>query len=615
MPIDGSSSTCDQAKRTTTRRTFIRSTSAVGAISAVPELTTGKKQTKPAGGTSRSKFIQSTLRNLTVREKVGQMILAQLSPTESGQPSPETVSIVKNLKIGSAMVEHINSPARTAEFNNQIQRWALETESSLPLFVGADFEFGAAHSVGSLQDNQTTQFPRNMNFGALRSRRAAADFARITAIEARVMGYHWGFAPVVDVNTDPENPVIGIRSFSGSTDLASALTGAQVPNFQADGRGIVATAKHFPGHGDTHVDSHTGLPVVSYDRETLEEVHLPPFEAAIDAGSDAIMTAHIIVEAIDPDRPATLSPPVLTGLLRDELEFDGLIVTDSMAMQAISNKWGQDRAAILAAEAGADVIMSMGGYETHANTVNALYNAVQSGELPIERVNEAAARVLEAKYKYGLLTRGGGRPSGRIFVNPKRATHRTGMIPHRRRAAEIARESMTLVKNESVLPFDDGANETTLVAGVIHTDIIASAVQEAATGDVVSWQSQQWRDKNPTDEEIAQVTALAEDVDRVLVTTYSASDLPDGQARLVNSLSDTENDTVAVSIGLPYDIASYPDVDAYLASYALDRWAQLNTSSLEALVDVVFGANPKGNLPVEIDGHYPYGHGLRYDNN
>ncbi|WP_433632773.1 glycoside hydrolase family 3 protein [Halomicrococcus sp. NG-SE-24] len=548
------------------------------------------------------------LANLSDEEKVGQMVMALMNPTADGQTSSETEAIVKELKVGAAMVEHIDAPAHTAKFNNQIQRWASETKSSLPLFVGADFEFGTAHSVGDLQDGRTTQFPRNMNLGALRSERAAADAAEITAKEARTMGYHWGFAPVADVNTDPKNPVIGIRSFSGNTNL----TAAQIPNFQAGGRGIIATAKHFPGHGDTQIDSHTGLPVVSYDRRTLEEVHLPPFEAAIDAGSDALMTAHIVVEAIDPDRPATLSSPVLTGLLREEIGFEGLIVTDAMSMQAITDIWGQDRAVVLAAKAGADVILSMGDYDTHATTVNALYDAVQTGELSMERVEEAAARVLETKRKYGLLSLGGGRQNDRIYVEPERATHSTGMAPYRRRAAEIARESMTLVKNEGIFPFDDEAIKTTLVAGVVHVDVVAAAVQEVAAGDAVSWQSSQWRDKNPTDEEIDRAAALAEDADRVLVTTYSASDLPGGQARLVDAVRATQTPTAAVSIGLPYDIASYPDVDAYLASYALDRWAQLNKSALEAAVDVIFGAKPKGTLPVEIEGHYPYGHGLRY---
>ncbi|GAA0238049.1 glycoside hydrolase family 3 protein [Halobacterium noricense] len=578
----------------------------------VPGLASGDGRTTDTD--YRSRVVQETLTDLSDREKVGQMVMALMNPTDDGQPSSEAEAVVKDLKVGSAMVEHIDTPAHTAEFNNQLQRWASETESALPLFVGADFEFGTAHSVGDLRDDQTTQFPRNMNLGALRSKRAAADSATITATEARAMGYHWGFAPVADVNTNPSNPVIGIRSFGGDTDLASSLTAAQVSNFQAGGRGIVATAKHFPGHGDTHVDSHTGLPVVSYDRETLENVHLPPFEAAIDAGADALMTAHIVVEAIDPERPATLSPPVLTGLLRDELGFNGLIVTDAMSMQAITDIWGQDRAAVLAAKAGADVVMSMGDYETHAKTVDALYDAVQIGELSMERVEEAVARVLETKMKYGLLSRGGERRSGRIYVEPERATHRTGMVPHRRRAAEIARDSMTLVKNEDVLPFDDETNATTLVAGVIHTDVIASAVRDTATGDVVSWQSSQWRDKDPTDEEIDQAATLAADADRVLVATYSASDLPEGQARLVDAVRDTGTPTAAVSVGLPYDIASYPDVDAYLASYALDRWAQLNVSALEAAVDVVFGVEPRGALPVRIDGHYPYGHGLRYEN-
>lgn len=608
-----SSDSNNDRSRSTTRRRFVKTTGALSGSAIAPGFVSRTVQSQPTNPTASRPAIDDIVATLSDREKIGQMVMALMNPTDEGKPPSWAETVVKELKVGSAMVEHVGTPAQTGEFNNQLQRWASETESKLPLLVGADFEFGAAHSVGDLQDDQTTQFPRNMNLGALGSEQAAADAAEITGAETRAMGYHWGFAPVADVNTNPENPVIGIRAFSGDTDITTTLTAAQVRGFQKMGNGIIATAKHFPGHGDTHTDSHTGLPTVSYDRETLDEIHLAPFRAAIDTGIDAIMTAHIVVETVDPERPATLSEPVLTGLLRDELGFDGLIVTDSMSMQAITDIWGQQRAAVLAAKAGADVIMSMGGYEDHAATVDALYDAVQSGELSIERVEEAATRVLEAKRTVGVLTRDGGRPGGRIYVDPKRAAHRTGTVPHLRRAAEIARESMTLVKNDGVLPFDPDEEGTTLVAGVTQVDVLADAARERSDGDVVAWQSSQWRDDDPTDEEIDEATALAETADRVLVATYSASELPAGQAQLVDSLRGTGTPTAAVSVGLPYDIASYPDVDAYVASYALDRWKQLNVSALEAVVEVVFGAEPKGTLPVEIEGHYPLGHGLRYD--
>lgn len=607
-----SSDSNNDRSQTTTRRRFVKTTGVLGGGAMAPGLVSGTVQSQSTDHTSSRPTVDDIVADLSDREKIGQMVMALMNPTDDGEPPSRAEDVVKELGVGSAMVEHVGTPAQTAEFNNQLQHWASETETELPLLIGADFEFGAAHSVSDLQGDQTTQFPRSMNLGALGSEQVAAAAAEITGTETRAMGYHWGFAPVADVNTNPENPVIGIRAFSSDTDLASELTAAQVAGFQKKGNGIIATAKHFPGHGDTHTDSHTGLPTVSYDRETLDEVHLPPFRAAIDAGIDAIMTAHIVVEAIDSERPATLSEPVLTGLLRNELGFDGLIVTDSMSMQAITDMWGQQRAAVLAAKAGADVIMSMGGYEDHAATVDALYGAVQSGELSIERIEEAATRVLEAKRKVGVLTRG-GQPSGRIYVHPKQAAHRTGKIPYLHRAAEIARESMTLVKNDGVLPFDPADGRSTLVAGVAQVNVLADAARERSKGDVVAWQSSQWMDDDPTDEEIDEVTALAEEADRVLIATFSASELPPGQAQLVNSLRGTGTPTAAVSVGLPYDIASYPDVDAYLASYALDRWKQLNVSALEAVIEVVFGAEPKGTLPVEIEGHYPLGHGLRYD--
>ena len=593
----------------TNRRNFVRMTGVLGGGAVAPrffmEIGQAKRGKRPSG--------DELVAGLSNREKIGQMVMALMNPTNESKPSARAENVVKELKVGSTMVEHVGTPAQTASFNNQLQDWASETEAEVPLLVGADFEFGTAHSVGDLQDDLTTQLPGNMNLGALGSEEAATDAANITSSEARAMGYHWGFAPVADVNTNPENPVIGIRAFSGDTDLTSSLTAAQVLGFQNGGNGIIATAKHFPGHGDTHTDSHTGLPTVSYDQETFNETHLPPFRSAIDAGADAIMTAHIVVETIDPERPATLSKPVLTGLLRDKLGFNGLVVTDSMSMQAITDIWGRQRAAVLAAKAGADVIMSTGNYQDHATTVEALEEAVQSGELSIERVEEAATRVLEAKQKYGLLTHGGGRPRGRIFANPKQAIHRTGKVPYQQRAAEIARKSMTLVKNDGVLPFDSSDSGTTLVAGITQVNILADAVREQSAGDVVTWQTSRWWDNDPTSQEIDEATELAADADRILVATFSKSELPHGQAQLVESLQETGIPIAAVSVGLPYDIASYPDVDAYISSYALDKWKQLNMTALESIAAVVFGAKPKGNLPVEIENHYPLGHGLRYE--
>src|SRR5699024_7798703 len=228
----------------------------------------------------------------------------------------------------------------------------------------------------------------------------------------KATGFNWNYSPLADVNTNPNNPVIGVRSFGENTELVSDMTVAQVEGYQENG--VLSTPKHFPGHGDTSEDSHHGLPAVTYDRETLEEVHLPPFQAAIDAGADSIMTSHVIIEAIDPELPATLSEDVLTGLLREEMGFDGLIVTDAMSMQAFKDNWGVGEAAVMTIQAGADFVMATGTLNEQKETFEALLSAYESGELSQERVDASVERILAKKVMYGLFDN--------RYVDPDEAT-------------------------------------------------------------------------------------------------------------------------------------------------------------------------------------------------
>src|SRR5699024_1552272 len=422
---------------------------------------------------------------------------------------------------------------------------------------------------------------------------------KIAAKENIALGFNWTYSPDADVNNNPRNPVIGVRSFGEQTDLVSEMTVAQVVGYQEEG--IIATAKHFPGHGDTETDSHHDLPTVTYDFDELEEKHLPPFQAAIDAGIDSIMTAHVIVEAIDPELPATLSKDVLTGLLREDMEFDGLIVTDAMGMQAIDANWGAGDAAVMSIQAGADIILAEGPPEDQLETYDALYDAYQSGELTEERVQASLERILTKKFEYNLFDN--------RFVDPYEAKAFVGNQKHQELANQIALDSMTLVKNEDILPFDEESEESTFIAGVTYVNAIADRVQQQSKGEVITWQASS---QYPTDEEIRDAVMKAEEADRIIVPTYSLGELPEGQSQLVEKLKETGKPTVAVSLGLPYDVQNYPDVDAYIASYALDNWQLKNFTSVNAAIDVVFGEQPGGQLPVTIEGHYPYGHGLHY---
>ncbi|MWG35002.1 glycoside hydrolase family 3 protein [Halomarina oriensis] len=552
---------------------------------------------------------------LSPRELAGQLVVSLpqfLSESEQRR-------IFAEYGVGAAIVRTPNNPAYMAAFTNRLQEYAAASSAGLPLLVTGDFADGSASSMplqtGDLPPTARdgsqggTAFPTAMALGATGDPANARTAAAVTARELRAMGVHWNFAPVADVNTTPENPVIGVRSFGERPERVGAFVTAAVEGYRGGGADdrVLATAKHFPGHGDTTVDSHSGLPVVDADRETLDEVHLPPFERAIEAGVDSIMTAHVVTEALDDERPATLSPAVLTGLLREELGYDGLIVTDSMDMAGVKDGWGREEAAVRAIAAGADVLIAVSkgenAFEEQVRTVEAIAEAIWSGDLPAERVEAALRRVLDAKRRVGLLDRQ-GKPAGRRR-DPLAATATVGAPAHRETAARIAREGVTVVHDDGVLPFDPDAAATTLVAGV--TDAVtrvAEAVRDRANGDVVTWRA---ASRDPGESEVAAAGTLADDVDRVVVVTHSGRGRPrrsDGQLRLVERLAVSSVPVATVAQELPYDLA-IRETDAGVAAYGSDTPTGL--THLEAAVEAVFGATPGGRLPVTV-GEYPVGH-------
>ncbi|GAA4229990.1 glycoside hydrolase family 3 protein [Actinomadura meridiana] len=537
------------------------------------------------------------LAQMTAAEKVGQMVMASTEAGPDGLPTENARRAIQDLKIGSILTYEPATPGIAARYANRMQRWAQDTRLGLPLLVSGDFEFGTTHNVRF----GTTPLPNAMGLGAARDPKLAREAAVITAAEARAMGFQWAYTPVSDVNTNPANPIIGVRSFGERTDLVADLVDTQV---RAYGRaGVISTPKHFPGHGDTSFDSHLELPTVTYDRATLEKVHLPPFKRAIAAGADSIMTAHVVVKAIDPELPATLSPKVLTGLLRGDMGFKGVIVTDAMDMDAIDKHWGTREATVMAINAGADIVMSTGDYATHAEAVDALADALRDGSLSEKRVDESVRRILALKCKYKV--------AENRYVDPDKADEFSGNRHSLRRALDMGVAATTLVRNDGgVLPFDPDSDDRTLVAGTVQNQVFASEVADVARGPVDTWES---ATTDPTDAEIAEAVRRAKSADRILVDTFSAGELPAGQAKLVKALQATGKPVAAIATGLPYDLTSYPDVKAYIATYGTTvRTQRVDLTMHKAAARVVFGEQPGGRLPVTIKGLYPYGHGLHY---
>ena len=553
--------------------------------------------------------VERTIARMTLPEKVGQMVMVINSPAFGDFSDVET--LIREYHIGSvvSLAYFGMGPADSAAHNATLQAAAADTRLAIPILNAADFEKGTT----TLVNWGTTDLPSQMGLGATRNPGRVETSARITAEEGLAMGFHWTFSPVADVVTTPLNGETGTRSFGGNTELVASMTELQVATYR--GAGLIPTAKHFPGMGGSETNSHFALPRVSYSRDVLDEVHLPPFQRAISAGVDTIMTGHIVVEAVDPDLPATLSPAVTTGLLREELGFEGVIVTDAMSLGAVLENWGIEEAAVMAVKAGADIVMEIGPTIVPILASEAIQAAVQSGEIDERRIDASVRRVLSLKCEYRLFDR--------TYLAPDAAATATGTPANLATAATISRDAITLVKNDGVLPFDPTTAAETLVVGVTHESTviptpplshvpeIAALVGELSAGPVVSWAA---ATEQPTPAEIAAAAALAADADRVIVATYAAGQLPPEQADLVEAIIATGTPVVALSIGTPWDVASYSDVPAYVASYALNFLPTYipAPAALRASVEVVFGESPGGRLPVPIGDLYAYGHGLSY---
>ncbi|NBJ71380.1 MULTISPECIES: glycoside hydrolase family 3 protein [Clostridia] len=548
-------------------------------------------------------LILSKMRNMTLEEKIGQLFIVHVygkTPTDTNyeqinlkndRGGKNFKEVIEKYYIGGVIyfnwTDNIGIPLDAQQLNalsNGLQDIAIDQRSEIPLFISTDQEGGIIQRVAS----PGTVFPGNMALGATRSARYASETASILGKELRSLGINMNYAPVVDVNMNPANPVIGVRSFGENPHLVSRLGNAQVKGYQEEN--ILASAKHFPGHGDTDVDSHYGLPIINHDLDTLHEVDLKPFKEAINAGIDSIMTAHIVVPALDNSGlPATFSKPILTDLLRKEMNFQGLIITDSLDMSG-ANVVPQDRVAVEAFKAGADILLNPPNV---ALAFNSMLEAIENGEINEKRLDESVYRILAAKMENGL------------FDNPYAApesVENIGTKEHLQMAEEIANRSITLVKNENnILPLQ--GTENLFVTGPISAkpDLLMNLLNEhgmEAKGLVTK--------ESPTEDEINKAVKNAQEADVVIVTTYTAN-TNEAQEQLVHKIEEIGKPLIVAAIRNPYDLMVFPEVDAYLTTYGFQD------TSLKALSKAIIGEiNPFGQLPVTIPDLYEYGHGLDY---
>ncbi len=506
---------------------------------------------------------------MDTQDPIGQMFMVDFTGTT---PTPEVEHLIVEEGVGGVILfdKNVAAPHQIAALTNALQALAARRGGS-PLLVSADQEGGP---VARLREG-ATRFPSAMAFGAAGSEALVASAAGITARELRAVGVRMNLAPVLDVNNNPANPVIGIRSFGESPALVARLGAAAVRALQA--AGVVATGKHFPGHGDTAQDSHTTLPTVPHGRERIESVELVPFRAAIRAGVGAVLTAHVVFPALDPDQPATLSRAVLT-MLREHLGFTGLVVTDSMAMRAITDRLPPGEAAVQAVLAGCDLILALGHVEAQREALAAVRKAVAAGRIPSAQVAASASRVLAVKRRLGLFER--------ATVAEDRVGEAVGLPVHQAVADRVAEQAVTLVGDQNgVIPLPPGPVGVAADKGLEETAqrFVGALENGGRTGSVIP------PEKIAVANRGAPVVVLIDD-QRAPLDAAARS-----RIQSVTRAALTRGPTVVVAVGSPYGLAEVLPEAARLAVYASDP------ASLRAAARVLLGTlRPRGRLPVSL---------------
>ncbi len=553
---------------------------------------------------AQRRWVDRTLASLTLREQVGQMVMVWVLGDYTSTGDPTFVEVrrwIEGHGIGGVSMS-LGTPAEVATKVNVFQRL-----SRVPLLVSADLEPALGRLEGGvfthymLDAGGATVFPTAMAIAATGRDQDARDVAYIIGREARAVGIHVNFAPTVDVNNNPANPVINTRSF-GEDPARVARLSALFTRGSMDA-GTIATAKHFPGHGDTEVDSHVGLPVVTATWSRMRAVELVPFKASIDAGASMVMSAHIALPAIvDSATPATLDARIMTDVLRDTLGFRGVTITDAMTMEGVGKGYGVAESSVLAVKAGSDILLKP---SDPVQAINAVVAAVERGEIPRERITASVRRVLELKARAGLNT-------GR-FASLDSLREVVGAAPHRARAADIARRAVTLLRDQgSLVPFRGG--RTLIVQYMPETELRAGRAFVAAMR-AIDTATRVVRIAPST--VTAQLDAIAPAIasaDRVVLAAYvrriegeGRPAIPTPIANWLASVASANPAKVSlVAFGNPYLLRQVPSAGTYLVTYSVGDEAE------RAVAAALHGRAPiTGVVPVSLPGFFNRGDGLR----
>ena len=573
------------------------------------------------------RWVEKTLARLSLEEKVGQMLNIRYFTNFQNFDSDDYKQFRDSMRkyhIGSVVLTvHVdgpmllkNPPLEVAAIANQLQR-----DSDLPLLLAADFERGLASRVSGVP-----AFPDAMAFGAIGNPGDAEKFGAITAEESRALGIHWNLFPVADVNSNPQNPIINTRSFGEDPNQVGNLVAAFIKGSRE--HGMLTTAKHFPGHGDTGTDSHLGVARVEGDLAHIQSIELPPFKKAIDAGVDSIMVAHLAVPAMEPDpnMVATISSRIIEGSLKTQLGFKGVVVTDALDMRGLTSLYPPTlaspgaKAAVDAVKAGNDVIL----WPTDLDgAFNGIVAAVKRDDIPESRIDESVKKILEMKASVGLYKN--------RFIDLEQVPHLVSKPEDMQFAQQVADRAVTLVRdNRQVLPlatlraaasaneiFNTTAAPSPQVVAIIMTDSIHSSEGRTFENALKTRRADAtvfYVDNSVAAALTPEIVQAVQQAGKVVVAAYIVP-VPAKQimvnGKLVNSVGLEQSSgellrqvldvaaakTIIVSLGSPYVAQNFPGVQTYLCTYS-----NATTSELSA-IKVLFGElQPQGKLPVTLPG-------------
>lgn len=536
-----------------------------------------------------SKLIKLKLSQMTLREKIAQMVISSIVPENLNEGSSEFRKIKKlctETKVGG-FIFFKGSSDDYVRIANKIQ-----SLSSTPLLISADFERGTRMRV-----TDGAVFPTNMAIGAAGNYDLAYKMGLEVARETRLLGVHQNYAPVCDVNNNPNNPIINVRSFGEDPQLVSKMSEAMIKGLQ-DGK-VIATAKHFPGHGDTEIDSHNDLPQLNFTMDRMNTVELIPFKNAIEHNVMSIMIAHLAFPELEstPNIPASLSPAIVQGLLIDKLGFNGLVVTDALNMKGITKYFSTSEVAVMCVKAGIDLILMPLNEET---TINAIENAVNNGEISEERINRSAEKILKTKEWLGLFDNSA--------VDETNISTNINTLGANELAQQIADESITLVKDENnFLPLNEKSDGNTAII------IISEGGQQDNTSYLNEISTDYFKNNRiftaGTSAELTGDLSGFSKYDNIIIAVYAKVRFGTGKISisrenidLINKLKDINKNAALLSLGNPYLLKEFPSIPAYICAYGDSDF------SIKASLRAITGKIKfKGKLPVTINDSYKYG--------